>query len=137
MGIAVEAMGTTGMERVVPRLDAKQSREASAVLESCEGQQESADNFLARERAWARRTFGLKGQIVRLFMFKSMNEYEQKAAAKLMAQQTRARRLLIELAARAYELDKNERPKRLADLVPAYLKAIPQDPVTGTNMAYP
>jgi hypothetical protein len=33
-------------------------------------------------------------------------------------------------------LEKGERPKRLADLVPVYLKTIPQDPGTGTNMAY-
>jgi hypothetical protein len=45
--------------------------------------------------------------------------------------------LLIQLAARAYELEKGERPKRLTDLVPAYLNTIPQDPLTGTNVAYP
>jgi hypothetical protein len=33
-------------------------------------------------------------------------------------------------------LEKGERPKSLAALVPAYLKSIPQDPLTGTNMAY-
>ena len=40
----------------------------------------------------------------------------------------------LELAARAYELEEGERPKSIADLVPAYLKAVPQDPLTGTNM---
>ena len=45
--------------------------------------------------------------------------------------------LLIDLAARAYELEKGHRPASLADLVPDYLKAIPQDPVTGTNMVFP
>jgi len=44
--------------------------------------------------------------------------------------------LLLQLAAHAYELEKGKRPKSLADLVPAYLKAISQDPLTGTNMAY-
>jgi hypothetical protein len=34
-------------------------------------------------------------------------------------------------------LEKGDRPKTLAELVPAYLKAIPQNPITGTNMAYP
>jgi hypothetical protein len=56
--------------------------------------------------------------------------------AKLKTHQTRIQALLIQLAARAYELEKGERPKSLADLVPAYLKAIPHDPLTGTNMAY-
>jgi hypothetical protein len=56
--------------------------------------------------------------------------------AKAKAQQTRTRLLLIQLAARAYELEKGQRPKSLADLVPVYLKTIPQNPLTGTNMAY-
>jgi len=43
------------------------------------------------------------------------------------------RQLLIDLAARAYELDKGQSPANVADLVPDYLKAIPQDPFTGTN----
>jgi hypothetical protein len=57
-------------------------------------------------------------------------------AEKFNAQQSMTHRLLIDLATRAYELDKGHRPASLADLVPDYLKAIPQDPVTGTNMAY-
>ncbi len=44
---------------------------------------------------------------------------------------------MIQLASRAYALEEGAPPKTLADLVPAYLKAIPQDPFTGTNMAYP
>jgi hypothetical protein len=137
VGIAVESIGTVRMEKLVPTLAAKQCREATAVLESCESQREPADAVLANEKAWARRTFGLKGQFARLVMFKSMKQTEQRAIAKLTTQQTRLRRLLIQLAARAYELEKGERPKSLAELVPAYLKTIPQDPLTGTNMAYP
>jgi hypothetical protein len=51
--------------------------------------------------------------------------------------QTRESVSLIQLASRAYELEKGERPKGLADLVPAYLKTIPQDPLTRTNVAFP
>ena len=43
---------------------------------------------------------------------------------------------MLALAARAYELDKGHPPASAADLVPDYLKAIPQDPVTGTNLIY-
>ena len=46
------------------------------------------------------------------------------------------RKLMLGLAARAYELEKGERPKTIADLVPDYLKTIPLDPITGTNMVY-
>ena len=53
------------------------------------------------------------------------------------ARQIRERVLLIKLASRAYELETGRPPKNPADLVPTYLKAIPRNPSTGTNMSYP
>jgi competence protein ComGC len=60
----------------------------------------------------------------------------QQAEQRFNKQVAQTRQLLIDLAARAYELDKGHRPANLNDLVPDYLKAIPQDPLTGTNMTY-
>ena len=132
--IAIESIGTSGMQRLAPTLDATQCREAAAALEACEARRESTDTVMRQERAWARRIWGFKGQIARLFTFKTLRQIEQKWLSKANAQQTRTRLMLVQLAARAYGLEKGERPKNLADLVPAYLKAIPQDPLTGTNM---
>jgi hypothetical protein len=134
--IAIESIGTTGMQRLAPTLDAKQCREAAAALELCEARRDPTEVIRAQERAWARRTWGFKGQIAGLFTFKTLRQIEQKWVSKANAQQTRTRSLLVQLAARAYELEKGERPKSVADLVPAYLKTIPQDPATGTNLAY-
>jgi hypothetical protein len=136
VSIAIDTIGTARLEKLAPTLDVKQCREAASALESCEAQREPMEAILARERAWARRTWGFKGQIARLVMFKSLKQSEQGWVAKGKAQQTRTRSLLVQLAARAYELEKGKRPKSLADLVPVYLKTIPQDPGTGTNMAY-
>ena len=137
VSIAVEAMGVVNMERLAPKLDAKQCREAAAALESSEGQREPAQNVLSRERIWARRAYGLKGQISRIVNFNSIRQTEKGVVSRLTAQQTREQVLLIQLASRAYEQEKGERPKTLGILVPVYLKTIPQNPVTGTNMAYP
>jgi competence protein ComGC len=60
----------------------------------------------------------------------------RKTKEKFQQQQIKTRQLMVDLAARAYELDKGKSPASLADLVPEYLKAIPQDPFTGTNMIY-
>jgi hypothetical protein len=137
VSIAVEAMGVVNMERLAPKLDAKQCREAAAALESSEGQREPTQSVLARESLWAHRAYGLKGQIARIVNFKSMKQMEKGVVSRLTAQQTREQVLLIQLASRAYELEKGERPKTLGILVPVYLKTIPQNPTTGTNMAYP
>jgi hypothetical protein len=137
VSIAVESMGTVNMERLAPKLDAKQCRQAATILESCEELSEPAHAMLARERAWNRRAYSLKGRILQIINFRSVKQLEQRSVAKLTTQQTREQVLLIQLASRAYELEKGERPKTLGELVPAYLKAIPQNPVTGTNMSYP
>jgi hypothetical protein len=59
-----------------------------------------------------------------------------KSRNHVYAQEQKTRQLIIALAARAYELEKGKPPAGTADLVPEYLKAVPQDPVTGTNMIY-
>ena len=137
VGVAIETIGTARLEKLTQTLDARQCRQAAAVLESCEAGRESMSTVLARGRTWSRRAYGFKGQITRLIAFKSLRQSEQRAVARAHSLQTRERVLLIQLASRAYELEKGERPKGLADLVPVYLKTIPQDPLTGTNMAYP
>ena len=136
LGVAIEAIGMAPLEKLAPNLDAKHCRELASALETAESGRESADTILKREHAWARRTFGFRAWIERLLRFKELRQVEQRLTSKVQRQQTRTRVLLIQLAVRAYELEKGERPKGLADLVPAYLKAIPKDPLTGTNMAY-
>ena len=136
VGLAVEAIGIVRLETLTPNLDAKQCREVASALEAAESGRESAETILEQEHAWARRTGGFKGQIGQLVMFKTFQQVEQKVASKVKSQQTRTRLLLLQLATRAYELEKGERPKSLADLVPVYLKTIPQDPGTGTNLAH-
>jgi hypothetical protein len=137
VGIAIEPIGTAPLEKLALTLDADQCRHAAALLESYEAQRECMAIVLARERIWARRAYGLRGRIARLFMFRSLRQVDQRAVAKVNAMQTRERVLLIRFATRAYQLEKGERPKTLAELVPAYLKSVPLDPTTGTNMASP
>ena len=97
------------MEKLAPKLDAKQCREAATLLESCQGKREPAQIIVSRERTWARRAYGFKGQLARLVNYRSMNMSEQKIVSKFTAQQTREQVLLIQLASRAYELEKGER----------------------------
>ncbi len=136
VGIAIESLGATPLQRLVPALDARQCREVIAVIEAGESRREPVEAVLARERVWMDQTYGLKGRIIRLVAFHSTRQSEQRATAKVQSHQARMRALMIQLAARAYELEKGEPAKGFADLVPVYLKAIPQDPLTGTNMAY-
>jgi len=131
IGVAIERMGLAGLERLSPSLDAKQCRELAAALESSEQRRESTEILLLNERAWARRTYGFKGQIVRLLTYKQLKQTEQTWVAKLKAHEVRTQRLIIQLASRAYELEKGEPPKNTKALVPDYLKAVPGEPLAG------
>ena len=136
VGIACESIGLKPLEKLAPTLDAKSCREAAAGLEAAERQRASAAAVLAQEHDWARRSYGFKGQLIQLITYKSLKKTEQGWKAKLSAHEARARRLMLDLAIRAYELEQGQRPKELAALVPVYLKSIPIDPATGTNMVY-
>jgi len=63
-----------------------------------------------------------------------LNKAVQKGEERFNKQRMKLRQLTIDLAARAYELDKGKPPATVNDLVPDYLKTIPQDPLTGTNI---
>ena len=65
-----------------------------------------------------------------------MNPGKQKALQNFKRIEQHRRKLMIDLAARAYELETGHPPKSIAELVPGYLKAMPLDPVTGTSMVY-
>jgi len=92
---------------------------------------------LQQERDWLRRTYpGVRNELGRLVMHNTLNKAFQKGEEKFNKQLLKTRQLTIDLAARAYESEKGKPPASFADLVPDYLKAVPQDPATGTNMVY-
>jgi hypothetical protein len=137
IGTAIESSGTSHLTNLVDRLDAKSCRETAATLEILDAQRQTWDEIMQQENDWSRRTFpGVKYEYVRLIEHKSLRAVHAAAERTFKQQQVRTRQLIIALAARAYELDKGKPPASLDDLVPDYLKTIPQDPLTDTNMIY-
>jgi hypothetical protein len=137
VGLAIGSIGTGHLQKMVDQLDTKSCRETAATLETLDVQSQSWADILQQENAWSRRTFNSLGyRIYRPLLAKMAGKAYNKAEQKFKEQQTKTHQLTIDLAARAYELDKGHRPASPADLVPDYLKAIPQDPLTGTNLVY-
>ncbi|HYV30078.1 MAG TPA: hypothetical protein VEO53_03045 [Candidatus Binatia bacterium] len=52
----------------------------------------------------------------------------------MSAAQATRRKLLLKLAARGYELETGNRPASTLELVPSFLRAVPKDPESGTNL---
>ncbi|MBI3852632.1 MAG: hypothetical protein HY298_20435 [Verrucomicrobia bacterium] len=140
VGIACEAFGSTPLQNLLTNLTARECRDVIQSLETIEKHRESFGDIMEHERDFSRRVFPfyqrVVGSILRFFNFVGIKQAEQKAFQKFQTQDRRRRELLIDVASRAYELEKGRRPKSIAELVPDYLRAIPKDPLTGTNMIY-
>ena len=137
VSLAIEAIEVKHLQQLIDRLDAKSCREIAAALETLDSQGQTWRQVMQQERNWSQRTFtGIRYQLIRLMDRKSQEKTFQKAEQNYNKQRHQTHQLIIDFAARAYELDKGHPPAQLADLVPDYLKAIPQDPFTGTNMVY-
>jgi hypothetical protein len=133
----LEAMETERLQKLVEHLDPKSCRETAKTLETLDAQKRSWIVVIQQENAWSRRTFPeLRYRLGAIMDANSQKKIVRDVARRYEEQQLRTRRLIVEFAARAYELDKGHHPTNLTDLVPDYLKAIPQDPFTGTNMVY-
>jgi len=126
-GVTIERLGLTGLARLAAKLDAKCCREMSLALGAIDLRSESPEAMLQQEKEWARRTYGLSGQITRLLNYRTMRQSEQKLAGRMKAQQDQRRSLAVKLAARAYELETSHLPERLDQLVPNYLRQVYPD----------
>jgi hypothetical protein len=137
VGTAGEALGTRSLAVMVGQLDAPSCRETAAALETLDSQRQTWNEVMQQEAAWSRRTYpGLRDRFQAMMTANSLKKMYDKAGQKFAAQQLKTRQLIVQLAAHGYELDKGRPPANAADLVPDYLKAIPQDPLTGTNVVY-
>jgi hypothetical protein len=135
VGSAIESLGATGLQKFVNQSDAKTCRETAAALETLDTARPSWPDVLKQEDNWIRRTFGARSVLIEFVYHQQMKQRNgQRAQKSYQAEQLKARRLMIDFASRAYELDKGHRPASAADLVPEYLKAVPKSPSTGKNL---
>src|SRR5690606_34927116 len=138
VSLAMESIGTDHLQTIVPQLKSSTCREIAQSLEQLDAQRETWADILKNEREWSRRAFpGLKHRFQAFIQRKSLALAIKKAGAKFEKHQIETRQLTLQLAARAYELDKGAAPKAASDLVPDYLKAVPQNPSTGLELPYP
>ena len=137
VGISSAWYGETQLQGIVTNLDASSCRHAAATLETLAGDRQSWAAALQQEEAWYRRALGWRSESFKLIYFLARQHSFNNAKEKLDQFQQEENRLLVDLAARAYQLDKGKPPASGADLVPDYLKTVPQVPVTGTNIVSP
>lgn len=134
LGIAVLSLGELQLQGIVTNLDAATCRQSAATLEMLATNRQTWAETMQQEEAWSRRVFGWRRDWSKLTHYSERQGNLQHALDTIKADEQVEGRLMIALAARAYELDKDKPPVSAADLVPDYLKSIPQDPETGADM---
>jgi len=134
IGLTIEIIGASSLQAMLPQLDATFCRETARALEELLARREPPETIVATERAWSARRFGLVdsvgGWLGRQANSKRFTQFVQKTHETT----ARTQRLMLRLAARAYELDVKQLPAKAADLVPKYLKTVPLDPETSKEI---
>ena len=111
VGIAIEAIATSHLTNLVDKLDAKSCRVTAARLETLDAQRQTWSEIMQQEHDWSRRTFtGLGYEIARLETRRSMEAAFKQSENHIQQHVKETRQLMIDFAARAYELDKGKAP---------------------------
>ena len=140
VGTACEDMGLTKLERLVDQLDPKSAQHAIRTLGELETNRPPIQDAISREQEWERRAATFRERVVSIWTSKSLNPSRkniQRAIPRLNATIRKHRVLMLQLAARVYEVEHGSKPARAEQLVPDLLRSIPKDPETGTNLTLP
>lgn len=139
-GLVIEHLGLNYLRPLIPSLDAANARNCLNGLKVLDNTHDAPSVTFASEDEWISKAFPLDQRValrIHPMMRKDNRDWRDKFSNKVGLLQAERRRAIVEAAARLFELEKGRRPAGYADLVPAYLKAIPLDPTTGKEIAHP
>ena len=132
--LAIEIIGAASLQEMIPQLDAVFCQEAAHALEEMEFHRKTPDTLIATEKAWSAKRFGLIDRFGGFVAKKANTKRYAEFVKRSHDIHERTRRLMLRLAAHAYELENQKLPAKVSDLVPVYLKAIPRDLKTGKEI---
>ena len=136
VGIAVESIGTSQLQKLTGILDGNTCKEAASQLEAIDAEKDSWKQTLQQEHYWSSKAFPSR-VLLRLFSFYTNRKNEALCKARFETTAKNTRALMIDLASRAYTLDKGHPPNSMTDLIPSCLNSVPIDPTTGSLMGLP
>jgi hypothetical protein len=134
IALSREVAGVEWLQALLDRLDAAQCKRIIARTEQLDATRETPESIINRDKRWSRSAGDLPSQISTWFESGMTKEVRRRFIRRHHEATLLTRRLLLSLAARAYELERGKPPSRAADLVPDYLQAVPKDPENGADM---
>jgi hypothetical protein len=135
---ACEQMGTRSLTDIVSHLENKGlCLVVVHELEELDSKRETLDEIMKNEKEWSQHNYTLMERVVApIFFTRQAKAAASRFSNRMRAEELRSRQLMVALAVRAFELAEGRKPKSFVELVPSYLKEIPKDPTTGTNISY-
>jgi hypothetical protein len=131
MGVACENLGLSKLQRLAGELDAPSTHETIRGLSELETNRPPIEAVISREKQWLRKVATIRERIWTIW---SAPFLDPMTIARMNATLRAERLLLLDLAARAYELELGRKPERAEQLVPNFLRSVPKDPESGTNL---
>ena len=132
--LACESLGRSGLAPLLDGVGPQECRKVAQTLEMMDVAEDSEAQIWKQEKEYGRKTGTLGQKIAALMLYKQRQQTMAKFEAKYQKNQLARRQMMIDFAARAYQLDKGKPPAAVNGLVPDYLKAIPKAPVSGSNL---
>ncbi len=137
VSIACQAIGSRQLVQIAPQVSPDVLQEILSELIALDQAREPAAAIVQRDRNWSRGTYGV-WRTMWMSIAMSRNTRAMEAGfEKQQAHSVAALRLAAtELAVRGYEAKNGKPPKELAELVPAWLPAVPLDPFSNRPLVY-
>ncbi len=136
VGRALGGVGFDGVASTLPKLDVAEFAGLRQGLIEAAADQESIDQILDRERAFAPH---IGGWPYRVWLYLDPETFEATIGPSELAihrQDALLRLFLAETAVRQYALEQGAPPPSLAELVPDYLGSVPDDPLGDGPLKY-
>lgn len=136
VGIACENIGQTPLIRLTPTLSPEQARHLTSALEAIDARPVSWDEVTQNDKAFIRHAYRHNSSPLFLIAPWLNRDYARKGKARHDRVRATLRLLIAELAVRGCTQEKGQPPRQLHQLVPEYMKAVPQDPYSGQPLVY-
>lgn len=137
VGIACQAIGSRQLVQVAPHISPDARREILPDLIALDQAREPASAILQRDREWSRGSYGLwRSMWMRIITQKNIRAAEVSFEKKQARSVAALRLVMTELAVRGYQARNGKPPMALAELVPAWLPAVPLDPFSNRPLVY-
>jgi hypothetical protein len=136
VGIACESIGCDALVKLAPKLNCDQMRPIIVDLEQIDRTGVTWGETLQGENTFAQYQLRRLNPFQRIVMLSMNQAGKKKAEVKNQVITARLRLLTTELALRCYQSEQGKAAESLEQLVPKYLKAVPQDPFKPGPLFY-